>query len=154
MLKSNNFIFLVVFLLCTLVACEKDQKETEVSCPEQEVVGGQQSGGSLAEDMGLEGGQSLDQESQPTGGSVEEEEPQGGELAGGAEELPVDEEESQGGTEEVPDPLPAGGAQLPEEPAEGGVMETTEEVSGGEVASEEDVPADGGALVEEEASEE
>ena len=153
MLK-NNYFFILVFLMCSFVACEDDKKEVEESCPQPEVTGGEVAGGAPAADMGLEGGQSSDQESQPTGGSAEEEDPQGGELAGGAEELPVDEEESQGGVEEVPDPLPAGGAQLPEEePAEGGVMETTEEVAGGEVSSEEDVPADGGSLVEEEESE-
>ena len=156
MLKNYIFIILVLLVSSLFLACEDDKKEVEESCPQPEVTGGEVAGGVPADDMGLEGGQSLDQESQPTGGSAEEEEPQGGELAGGAEELPVDEEEPQGGVEEASDPLPAGGAQLPEEeeePTEGGAMETTEEVSGGEAAPEEDVPVDGGSLVEEEESE-
>lgn len=142
MLK-NNYFFILVFLMCSFVACEDVKKEVEESCPQSEVTGGEVAGGVPTADMGLEGGQSSDQESQPTGGSAEEEDPQGGELAGGAEELPSDEEEPQGGSEEVSDPLPTGGAQLQEE----------EPVEGGEVAPEEDVPAVGGSLVEEEESE-
>ncbi len=153
MLKNNKFFILVIFLLCALSACKDDKKEQEVSCPEQEVSGGEVAGGSLDSDMGLEGGQSSDQETQPTGGSVVDlEDPQGG--VQGGEDLPAGGSNEVSGGSETPEILPAGGAQ--EEPSEGGsteLVEETEEVSGGEVASEEDVPADGGALVEEEESE-
>ena len=133
MLKLQHFFILVSFLVATsLVACEKDE---EVSEPQggAQVSGGEAAGGmDQPEDMGLEGGQSLDQETQPTGGSMEDpEDPQGG---------------AQGG--EVLEELPVAGAQVPdpEEPVQGGSQEDPEpEVDC--APSEEDVPQ-GGVLME------
>ena len=143
MLKNNYFFILSIFLLLSFVACEDDKKEVEHSC-QPEVSGGEVAGGQPASDMGLEGGQSLDQESQPTGGSaVDQEDPQGG--VQGGEDLPVGgSDEVQGGVEggseeDEPEALPVAGSEVPEE---------VEEAPGGEVASE------GGAEVEEESSEE
>ena len=139
MLKNNYFFILSIFLLLCFVACEDDKKEVEHSC-QPEVSGGEVAGGQPASDMGLEGGQILDQESQPTGGSaVDQEDPQGG-IQGG-EDLPVGgSDEVQGGSEEdEPEALPVAGSEAPD---------GEEEAPGGEVASE------GGAEVEEEAPEE
>ena len=135
MLKNNYFFILVIFL-CSFVACEEKEKAEEpVSGGSQEVSGGEVAGGAdQSDDMGLEGGQ----ETQPTGGSVEDpEDPQGG--AQGGETLP------EGGSE-VPAELPAGGVEVPEEPAPGGSQEEPQPEEDC-APSEEDVPA-GGALME------
>ena len=58
MLK-NNYFFILVLLLCSFIACEDDKKESEESCPQPEVTGGEVAGGVSTTDMGLEGGQSF-----------------------------------------------------------------------------------------------
>ena len=88
MLKLQHFFILFSFLLATtLVACEDDKDDIEPSGGSQ-VSGGQVSGGDMGgqsggealeedlggqneEDMGLEGGQSSDQETQLTGGTAQ-----------------------------------------------------------------------------------